>query len=288
MPCPQIPRDNGTFTHRELNTIEEDIHMTNICTKLLLIALTIAPLARPQQFEVASIKPADPNTHGMRVQMAPGGRLTASGVTVKFLIQQAYNVKDFQITGGPGWIGSDRYDISTKAEGEGQITPEQLRPMMQALLADRFKLTFHRETKEMPVYALVVGKNGPKMHESERHEDAEGRGGTQIRMSRGQITAQAMSMAMLANQLSNRLGRNVLDKTGLTGNYDFTLEFTPEGMQPMGMPPREGGADAPPPVDSPGPSIFTAVQDQLGLKLESQKGPVEILILDRIERPSEN
>jgi len=97
-----------------------------------------------------------------------------------------------------------------------------------------------------------------------------------------------MSMAMLSNQLSNRLGRNVLDKTGLTGNYDFTLEFTPEGMQGMGMGPREGGADAPPPVDSPGPSIFTAVQEQLGLKLESQKGPVEILILDRIEKPSEN
>ena len=263
-----------------------------LCTKLLLLVLTIAPLALSQQFEVASIKPADPNARGMRVQMAPGGRLTASGVTVKFLIQQAYNVKDFQITGGPNWIGSDRYDISTKAEGEGQITPEQLRPMMQALLADRFKLTFHRETKEMPVYALVVGKNGPKMHESERAPDGdrEGRGGTQIRMSRGQITAQAMPMSMLATQLSNRLGRNVVDKTGLTGNYDFTLEFTPEGMQGMGtgMPPREGGADAPPPVDSPGPSIFTAVQDQLGLKLESQKGPVEILILDRIERPSEN
>jgi uncharacterized protein (TIGR03435 family) len=266
-------------------------------TNLLLLAVAttvIAPLAHtqdpPKQFEVASIKPADPNGRGMRVQMAPGGRLNANGVTVKFLIQQAYGIKDFQITGGPNWIGSDRYDISTKAEGEGQITPEQLRQMMQSLLADRFQLTFHRETKEMPVYALVVGKNGPKMHQTERAPDGdrEGRGGAQIRVSRGQITAQGMSMAMLSNQLSNRLGRNVLDKTGLTGNYDFTLEFTPEGMQGMGMGPREGGADAPPPVDSPGPSIFTAVQEQLGLKLESQKGPVEILILDRIEKPSEN
>jgi len=264
-------------------------------TKLLLLAVAataITPLAHtqdpPKQFEVASIKPADPNGRGMRVQMAPGGRLNANGVTVKFLIQQAYNVKDFQITGGPNWIGSERYDISTKAEGEGQITHEQLRTMMQGLLADRFQLAFHRETKEMPIYALVVGKNGPKMHATERAPDGdrEGRGGAQIRTSRGQITAQGMSMTMLSNQLSNRLGRNVLDKTGLTGNYDFTLEFTPEGMQGMG--PREGGADAPPPVDSPGPSIFTAVQEQLGLKLESQKGPVEILILDRIEKPSEN
>src|ERR1700682_101130 len=166
----------------------------DLCTKLLLFALASAPMAHtqdpPKQFEVASIKPADPNGHGVRIQMAPGGRMTANGVTVKFLIQQAYTVKDFQITGGPNWIGSDRYDISTKAEGEGQITPEQLRVMMQGLLADRFKLTFHRETKEMPVYALVVGKNGPKMHETERAPDGdrEGRGGAQIRMSRGQIT----------------------------------------------------------------------------------------------------
>src|ERR1700736_4824299 len=216
------------------------MHMAQLCTKLLLIAGTTLVIGHaqeaPKQFEVASIKPADPNGRGMRGQMAPGGRLTANGVTVKFLIQQAYNIKEFQITGGPSWIGSERYDISTKAEGEGQITPEQLRTMMQGLLADRFKLTFHRETKEMPVYALVVGKNGPKMHESERAPDGdrEGRGRAQISLSRGQITAKGMSMTMLANQLSNRLGRNVLDKTGLTGNYDFTLEFTPEGMSGMG------------------------------------------------------
>jgi bla regulator protein blaR1 len=276
--------------------------MTNKSGRRILLtaaaAIVMAPLGRaqaPKQFEVASIKPADPNGRGMRVQFAPGGRLTMNGATVKFLIQQAYGVKDFQITGGPNWIGSDRYDISTKAEGEGDITPEQVKPMMQALLADRFKLTLHRETKEQPVYALVVGKNGPKLKESAPEEnvgardgasDGPRRGGMQIRMTRGQITAQGMSMEMLANQLSNRLGRNVLDKTELKGSYDFTLEFTPEGTQPMG--PRDGGAEAPPPPESGAPSIFTAVQEQLGLKLESQKGQVELLVLDRIERPSEN
>ncbi len=258
-------------------------------------AILMAPQGRaqaPKQFEVASIKPSDPNGHGVRVEMSPGGRITLSGVTVKFLMQQAYGVKDFQITGGPNWIGSEKYDISAKAEGEGDVTPEQLKPMMQGLLADRFKLTLHRETKELPVYALVVGKNGPKLKESAPEEDGgapEGRrkGGTMIRMSRGQITGQRMSMEMLANQLSNRLSRDVLDKTGLKGSYDFTLEFTPEGTQSMG--PREGGGgEAAPPPDSAAPSIFTAVQEQLGLKLESQKGPVELLVLDHIEKASEN
>ncbi len=262
----------------------------NSCTKLLLLASAaiVLPPLRAQQFEVASIKPSDPNGHGVRIEMAPGGRFNASGVTVKFLIQQAYNIKEFQITAGPTWTGSEKYDINAKAEGEGgDMTPERLKPMMQALLAERFQLKFHREEKEMPVYALVVGKNGPKMHASERVPDGDDRrGGTQVRMSRGQITAQGMSMSMLANQLSNRLGRNVLDKTGLTGNYDFTLEFTPEGMQPMGG--REPGAEAAPPLDSPGPSLFTAVQEQLGLKLESQKGPVSLFIIDRIEKASEN
>ncbi len=263
----------------------------NSCTKLLLIAsatIVISPPAHSQQFEVASIKPSDPNGHGVRIEMAPGGRFTASGVTVKFLIQQAYDIKDFQITAGPGWMGSEKYDITAKAEGEGgDMTPERLRPMMQALLADRFQLKFHRDDKEMPVYALVVGKNGPKMHASERvPEGDDRRGGTQVRISRGQITAQGMSMSMLANQLSNRLGRNVLDKTGLPGNYDFTLEFTPEGMQPMGG--REPGVEAAPPLDSPGPSLFTAVQEQLGLKLESQKGPVSLFIIDQIQKASEN
>lgn len=214
-----------------------------------------------------------------QVQIAPGGRLVAKNVTVRFLIQQAYGVRDFQISGGPGWIGSERYDINAKAEGA--TTPEQLKPLIQALLKDRFKMEMHRDTKELPMYALVVGKNGPKLQES-----AGGGKGAMTRMGRGMINGQQMAMTMLATQLSQQLGRSVTDKTGLKGQYDIKLEWTPDESQGPG--PKEGGGEAAAPIDSSGPSIFTALQDQLGLKLEGQKGPVEIIVIDRIEKATEN
>jgi len=251
----------------------------------ILLAAAAIGLASAQAFEVASIKPSEPGGHGVQIQIAPGGRLVAKNVNVKFLIQQAYGVRDFQITGGPGWIGSERYDIVAKPEGEGDVTPDQLKPMIQALLAERFKLTLHRETKELPVYALVVAKNGPKLQEVEGGPTKTK--GAQMRMGRGLLNAQAVSMTMLATSLSNQLGRSVIDKTGLTGNYDVKLEWTPDEGQSFG--PKEGGPEgAPPPPSASGPSIFTAVQEQLGLKLEPQKGPVEILIIDRIEKATEN
>jgi uncharacterized protein (TIGR03435 family) len=277
---------------------------------LLLAAVASLSFAQSSpQFEVASIKPADPNERRMSIQIAPGGRFIANGVTVRFLIQQAYGIKDFQITGGPSWMGTERYDVSAKPEGDANVTGEQLRPMIQALLADRFKLTLHKETKEMPIYALVVGKNGPKMQESEFQDNGSGpapgpgggpgpvkgggpmmggggRGGM-MRMGRGQLSATGVPMSTLANALSNQLGRNVVDKTGLTKNYDYKLEFTPERGQEMPLGGGPGGDEAHP-VESNGPSIFTAVQEQLGLKLEAQKGPVEILIIDRIEKATEN
>ncbi|HEY6392831.1 MAG TPA: M56 and DUF3738 domain-containing protein, partial [Bryobacteraceae bacterium] len=253
----------------------------------IVIGLMNAPASRaqekmvtaPKEFEVASIKPSAPGGRGVRVQMAPGGRLDASNITVKFLIQQAYGVKDFQVIGGPGWINSERYDLVAKADGDiGRM--EQIRPLIEKLLADRFQLTIHRDTKELPIYALVVGKNGPKLKESEANNQ-----GPQIRMNRGLINGQAMGMAMLASQLSVPLGRTVLDKTGLTGQYDIKLEFTPEDGPGRGP---GDGAEAAPPPDATGPSIFTALQEQLGLKLESSKGPVEIIIIDRIEKPTAN
>jgi bla regulator protein blaR1 len=251
----------------------------------IVFGLMNAPASRaqeqaepPKEFEVASIKPSAPGGRGVRIQMAPGGRLDASGVTAKLLIQQAYGVKDFQISGGPGWINSERYDLVAKADRDiGK--PEHLRPLMQKLLADRFQLTIHRDTKELPVYALVVGKNGPKLKESESNSP-----GPQIRMGRGLIDGRGMGMDMLASNLSNPLGRTVIDRTGLKGQYDIKLEFTPEGAADR---PGDGPESAPPP-DPTGPSLFTALQEQLGLKLESSKGPVEIIIIDRIEKPSEN
>jgi uncharacterized protein (TIGR03435 family) len=157
-----------------------------------------------------------------------------------------------------------------------------MKQMVQAMLVERFGLAYHRETKEMPVYALVVGKNGPKLADSLPD--------TQISnmIGRGTLESRHIKMSDLAKILAIPLGRSVVDKTGLTGDYDFTMKWTPdlgESMKPKGLP--EGPpAEAPQPSD--GPSLFTAIQEQLGLKLEGQKGPVETFVIDRAEKPSEN
>jgi len=174
-------------------------------------------------------------------------------------------------------------------------------PMLQSLLAERFQLVLRRDTKEMPVYALVVAKNGPKFkdaHESDPNiPELSGRtdlpaGGPRPRVTfirRGRLTIQGGNMPGLAAQLSNFLGRTVIDKTGLTGSYDLKLEWVPDenqvaAFQAIGVP---EGAGAPPP-DWHGPTLFTALEEQLGLKLDSQKGPVEMFAIERVERPSEN
>lgn len=171
--------------------------------------------------------------------------------------------------------------------------------MLQALLAERFKLLAHRETKELPVYALVVAKNGPKFEEAkpgDRYPDGikapDGRPGAGMMFTnRGQVTGQGLPIANLVRQLSLELGRTVVDTTGLTGTYDFTLKWTPDESQGRMFKRAEGGqqrTDPAPSSESSGPSIFTALQEQLGLKLEAQKGPVEILVIDYVERPTAN
>jgi uncharacterized protein (TIGR03435 family) len=215
----------------------------------------------------------------------------------------AYDVREFQVSGGPGWINTDRYDIMAKAERSAgaenipddprKMTDEQrktlgdqMRERLRALLADRFQLTLHRESKEESVYALVIGKGGSKLQQSEAKEGAGPRG--MMRMGRGQFSGQGVQLEMLTRSLSSQLGRPVIDRTGLKGNFDFKLEWTPDPGQSFAFGGGPPGADAPPPPDPNGPSIFTAVQEQLGLRLESQKGPVEMLVIDKVEKPSEN
>jgi len=245
-------------------------------------------LLKGQEFEAASIKPSAPAEMGrMRVGMSmlPGGRISMAGVTVRLLIQQAYGVLDFQIVGGPDWMRSERYDITAKPEGAA--SQDQVKVMIQALLKDRFKLAFHSETKELPTYALVVAKGGPKLKAAEVSAGGEGGGrGGQIRMGRGHFEANGVGVSALVNQLANTLGRSVIDKTELTGEYDFKLDWMPEESQ-QGMMKGPAG-DGAAPSDNPGVSIFTALQDQLGLRLESTKGPVEILAIERAEKASEN
>jgi uncharacterized protein (TIGR03435 family) len=249
----------------------------------VVFGIVTSPQGRAQQpadfslaFEVASIKPTEETGRSMNLNRAPGGRFTTRNTGLKMLMTFAYDVRPHQISGGASWIDSEGFDIVAKAEA-AEPTIEQFRGMMQKLLADRFQLTFHRETKEMPVYALVLAKNGPKLRVSDKDQ-------TTIQGGRGQVTYQKCSMAFFAQNLSPRLGRTVLDRTGLKGEFDFTLEATIEDEIRKRVEAGEASASSEP----VGPTIFTALQEQLGLKLESTKGPVEILVIDRAQKPSGN
>jgi uncharacterized protein (TIGR03435 family) len=259
----------------------------------------------PLTFEVASIKPSGTADRRFMIQIQPGGGLRTSGSTLQMLITMAYDVREFQISGGPGWINTDRYDIVAKAERSGgaenppgeprtmtdeqrKTVGDQMRERLRALLAERFQLRIHRESKEQSVYALVVAKGGPKLQESQTKEGTATHG--MLRMGRGEFAGQGVQLEGLTMILSRELGRTVVDRTGLKGNFDFKLTWTPDPGQSAG-PPGGGpppGVDAPPPPDPNGPSVFTALQEQLGLRLESQKGPVEMLVIDHVEKASEN
>ena len=259
------------------------------------------------RYEVASIKPNKSAGDMIRLTGRPDG-FTGTNITLQMLIRNAYEVEDNQISGGPSWIESEKYDIEAKMDGavadelrklgEDQSMLERQR-MLQALLADRVKLSIHFETKEDPAYALVFAKNGPRLQEAKPGEsyangikgfDGLPIGPHKTRMASGELTVQALPMVAVARLLSMHLGRTVLDKTGLMGSYDFTLLWTPEeGETAVFNGPKDSQvrADSTRP-ESSGPSIFAAIQEQLGLKLESQKGPVKILVIDHAERPSEN
>jgi uncharacterized protein (TIGR03435 family) len=258
------------------------------------------PAAPRPEFEVASIKLNKSGDGRAMIMPARGGRFTATNVPLQLLITLAYNVKDFQLSGAPAWLMSERYDVETKAEGDPAF--DAVRVMLQTLLEDRLQLKFHRETKDLPVYELVVAKAG-KLKQAEGEcgpppsgplpPPAPGKPPTLfcggMMMFPGRLNGQKVPITQLVDVLSRFTDRIVVDKTNLTGKYDIDLQYTPEQGQfqapPGGAPP---GMPALPPIDPNGPSLFTALQEQLGLKLESQKGPVEMIVIDHIERPSEN
>jgi uncharacterized protein (TIGR03435 family) len=253
-------------------------------------------------FDVVSIKPNKSGSGMIRVMTKPDG-YSATNISLKMLIAAAYGIKDYLISGEPSWAGSARYDIDAKVAGPDvdvlkKLSPEQRRSMLQPLLADRFKLKVHTESKELPVYELVVAKGGSKLKEAtlgdtyangiKGLDGSPGRAGM-MRVSRNQLTAQGVPIASLVNMLSQQFQRTVIDKTGLTGKYDLELNWTPEDSAIAGSPMTGGGqpgGEQPP--DSSGPSIFTALQEQLGLKLQTAKGPVDTLVIDHVEMPSEN
>ncbi|HXP84447.1 MAG TPA: TIGR03435 family protein [Bryobacteraceae bacterium] len=233
-------------------------------------------------FEVATIKPSKPDTPG-KAFLVRGREFSTLNTTLSDIITFAYGIHARQITGGPAWLETEKFDLLAKPEGEGQPSQSQWKTMVQKLLADRFKFTFHRDKKELSVYAIVVGKNGPKLTKSEG--DPNGLPGLFFR-GLGVLPARNATMADFAGVMQGAvLDRPVVDQTGLSGRFDFTLTWTPDEFQFGGL-----GVRVPPPADNAAapPDLFTAMQEQLGLKLEATKAPAEVFVVDRVEKPSEN
>jgi len=234
------------------------------------------------RFEVASIKPMDDSFRngfsGYQMNLR-SGTVTVIDQSVREIIVFAYGVQSFQISGGPKWIADDRFVISAKAE-RGPVTTADIKRMLQSLLEDRFNFKFHRETTQDSGYALTVGKNGVRLRPSADSEES-GRIG---KPTFGPLMAQASRIQTLAEWLSLRLQKAVIDRTDLTGLYDFTLSWAPgenEFEQPSGLPVRSS-------AENTGPSLMTALQEQLGLKLEVQKVSVDVIVIDHVEQPKRN
>jgi len=252
---------------------------------VLLVALG-AVYAQSPGFEVASIKASDPAV-AMAIRRS-GYRMAFTSTSLQFLITWAYDIHSERLYGKPNWLDSVRYDVIANASQDDKPAPPrqpgqptELQKMMQSLLAERFKLVIHRETRELPMYALVVAKGGPRI----RLTEAPAVMGQQpfSMPGRGRLIGTQVSAEMLAKVLSDQLGRSVQDQTGLQGVFDFKLEWEPEPS-----PAHMNGMLTPVEI-SAGSSLFTAIQEQLGLKMEARKGPVEVLVIDHIQSaPTEN
>jgi uncharacterized protein (TIGR03435 family) len=263
---------------------------------LLGMVVTLSAQTPTPTFDVASVKRAVPGTPGGRVQFLPGGRFVGQNVSLDFLLQQVYGVRGFQIVAAPNLRaiiadGRDsRYEI--QAKGDESASPEQLKEMVKTLLAERFNLRLHKETRDLPVFALVPAKGGVK-----GARPADGRGGGIASMANGWIRGQGVTSEALAQALSRFVDRPVIDQTDLDRVLDFDLTWTPmvagtsdtvalgsecpasfrEMAQRLGWK-LEGNC----------PSIFTAVEEQLGLKVEGQQAPVDVLVIDSVQQPTEN
>jgi uncharacterized protein (TIGR03435 family) len=239
---------------------------------LLALSVATAPPLRaqpptpPSAFEVASVRLIAPGEGGM-ISISPPGSptFTATNIDLENLIAMAYGVDSDNVLNGPSWLGSQQFDVTAKVEGGLRLTYEQLRAPLQKLLEERFRLAVHRQTKEGSGYALVAAKSGPKLQESKG--DAPHR-----YILKGGLNLQNSSLDDLAGTLKRPAGRPVVNETGIKGKFDIRLDYAPEGA-----------------ANSDRPSLFTALQEQLGLQLVTRKVPVELLVIDRVERvPSEN
>ena len=233
-------------------------------------------------FEVATIKPSRPGAQGKGIRVR-GRNFSTLNTTLDNLITFAYGIEKRQVVGGPDWIATDKFDLDAQPDGEGQPNDKQWKSMLQKLLADRFQLKFHHEQRELPVYALVLAKSGPKLTKSQG--DPNGLPGLFF-TGLGRLTCSNANMNDFASVMENGvLDRPVVNQTGLTGRFDFLLKWTPDETQMQDL-----GIKVPPPSNAPDapPNLFTAMQDELGLKLEPTKASVDVLVIDHVEKPSAN
>ena len=257
---------------------------------------TPAPASARPAFEAVSIKPTAPGARGGGSRVLPSGRLESQNSTLKYLITVAYSVTNYQIFGSSDVLDAQRYDVI--AEAGHPVDTALLRLMLKTALEDDLQLKVHKETRELPIYSLVLAKpgvkGGPGLVEDPNGDCAAtsgataaaappGCGNVNVNPMLGRINSNRGRILQLVDRLSTVLGRTVVDNTGLTGNYNMTLVWTPDpSMEPAAaLPP---GASLPPSVDPMGPNIFTAVQEQFGLKLVSGKGPVDVIVVDSVAK----
>ncbi len=235
-------------------------------------------------FDVASVKPNKSGTRGYGFPPPLHGAFRAINAPLKALIIEAYQIQEYQLAGGPGWLDSERFDITAK--GPSNTRRSEVYRMLQTLLTERFGLALHRETKEMSIYSITVDKNGPRMSKADDGECGEPTrdhpcGGFNM-SNRSHLQGEHVSVGQLADMLALVMGRVVVDNSGLKNNFNIKLDWTPDDFQSRGS----ERPDAPVAAEG-GPNVFAAMREQLGLKLESRKGPVEMLVIDRVEKPTE-
>ncbi len=240
---------------------------------------------QPPKYEVSSIKPNAGSDFRYNFHIEPNGTLAATGITLKRLMMTGYRHQGYRIVGGPAWLDSQRWDVQAKSSVSRAVSNDEFPQMLRTMLAERFQLDTHSETRSLPIYELVVDRRGSKL----RRVDG-GKTKLEIQTGNGLIRFTKATAATFASQLGYALGRPVLNKTGLSGQFSFALEWTPVlgedgGPTTSGLP-----AETPeqPPSIADGPSIFTAITEQLGLRLESGRGPVEVLVIDHAEKPDGN
>jgi uncharacterized protein (TIGR03435 family) len=249
------------------------MRMKRFCDVLMVAVATAAVSAQgtPPAFEVASVKRNDTSSQNSSSRNL-GDRYSATNVTIVQLLRNAYGIQEFQIAGGPSWVGIDRFDIDARMAAGSK--PGDWQPMLQTLLADRFKLSLHREPRQTSIYSLVVMKGGHKLTPADPTK-CKNPSGCGFNASPTRIVGESVTMGQLAARLSRSIGYHVADNTGVSGQFDLKLEWTTED--------QFAGRGA-----SASPTIFPAIQQQLGLRLESTRGPVDTLVIDRVEKPTEN